>query len=507
MLPLELRKYHRANFLLSPRLSFTAVFGVVGMVLLETSLSPAIAQIPISQVNMLFVNPSVGNDKVGNGSKNAPLKTITQALQLAQPNTVIILTPGSYNTKTGEIFPLILKPGVSIQGSIENKGTGIIITGGGQYLSRSFGSENVTIVSANQAGLSGVTVTNTNPRGYGLLIESSNPIVQDNTFTDNTQDGILVAGNANPTISKNYFLENGANGITIAGTSQPQIRGNIFQQTGFGINITQDASPMVVGNQIEGNRSGIIVQAKARPILRQNLIQGSREDGLVAIAHAVPDLGNSSEPGGNEFLNNTRYDINAKAAKELITAAGNNLNQTRIVGRVDVEGTTVPTVSRYQGLPLPKLSALKMPQIQNPPTDRELVFSSETSQSIPPSPSQFNYVKVKPDNDGATPPLGPMADDTRTIEFTAPQAPPLRRKTYRTRSRVSTSGVRYRVVIPITNEKQRDLVRSVVPDAFTTVWQGRTVMQAGIYSSRAKASVMLRKLNRKGLKAVITPFN
>ncbi|NJM72483.1 MAG: DUF1565 domain-containing protein [Scytonema sp. RU_4_4] len=322
------------------------------MAILSACLDAAIAQIPrttnegqlgvktMSQVNVLFVNPSIGDNKSGNGSEGTPFKTITQALQVAAPNTVIMLSSGTYSAETGENFPLILKPKVSIQGDSRSKGRGIVIQGGGAYLSRTFGGQNVTIVGANQARLAGVTVTNPNPRGYGLWIEYSHPVIVENTFTGNTQDGIAVTGNSASTIRNNFFYQNGANGITISGNSRPEVQENVFQQTGFGINITQNAQPIVVGNSIQNNRSGIVVQANARPILRKNLIQGSREDGLVAISQAIPNLGIASEPGGNEFRNNARYDINASAAKQVFPAFGNTLGSNRISGKVDFTGTT-----------------------------------------------------------------------------------------------------------------------------------------------------------------------
>lgn len=329
-------------------LCFTLGVGMVTTALLgiaDTAIAQPLApnQMPMgektmSQVNVLFVNPSVGDDKLGNGGERAPLKTITQALQLAKPNTVIILSIGTYSTQTGEVFPLILKRGVSIQGDSRNLGREMQIQGGGDYLSRSFGGQNATIVGANQARLTGVTVTNPNRRGYGLWIESSNPVIVENTFTGSTQDGISVNGSSAPIISKNYFYRNGANGITIDGNSSPQVRENVFEQTGFGINIAKNATPMIVGNQIKDNRAGIVVQANARPILRNNVIEGSKEDGLVAIAQAMPDLGNAGEPGGNQFRNNARYDINALAAKQVITAAGNNLGSDRIAGKIDMQG-------------------------------------------------------------------------------------------------------------------------------------------------------------------------
>ncbi|MFM7371831.1 MAG: DUF1565 domain-containing protein [Sphaerospermopsis kisseleviana] len=243
-------------------LSVSVALGIGSIALLDTNFSSAIAQITIrseqkfndestiSQVKLLFVNPSIGNDQNGNGSRNAPFGTITQALQLAQSNTVIMLATGTYSANTGEVFPLIIKPGVAIQGNIGKKGKEVNIVGGGDYLSRSFGRQNVAIVGANQSSLSGVTVTNSNSRGYGLWIEFANTVVEENTFTSNTQDGISITGNATPSIRKNYFQGNGANGITISGDARPEIRENLFQSTGFGINIAQNAAPVVVGNQI-----------------------------------------------------------------------------------------------------------------------------------------------------------------------------------------------------------------------------------------------------------------
>jgi parallel beta-helix repeat protein len=134
-------------------------------------------------------------------------------------------------------------------------------------------------------------------------------------------------------ISRNYFYQNGANGITVSADSRPEIWENVFQNNGFAINVAQNASPIIVGNQISNNRSGIVVQANTSPILRKNVIQSSKEDGLVIIDQAIPDLGNSTEPGGNQFRNNSRYDINPKAGKQVIFAGGNNICKNRIIHR------------------------------------------------------------------------------------------------------------------------------------------------------------------------------
>ncbi|QLE50858.1 DUF1565 domain-containing protein [Nostoc sp. C057] len=585
-------------------LSFTVGMGATSMTFLDSALAElagGIAQMPStpnsaplgetknSQANVLFVNPNGGNDSAANGSESAPVKTITHALRLANPNTVIMLSTGTYSAETGEEFPLMLKPGVSIQGNPSNQGKDIIIQGGGDYLSRSFGGQNVTIVGANQALLTGVTVTNSNRRGYGLWIESSDPVIAENTFTGSTQDGISVSGNAAPNISKNYFDRNGANGMTIAGNSSPQVKENVFHQTGFGINIAQNAAPIVIGNQIQNNRSGIVVQAKAHPILRNNIIQDNKEDGLVAIAQAMPDLGSASEPGGNQFQNNGRYDINASAAKQMISAGGNNLVSDRITGKVDINGTIALAAQNSQSTPnnvlqeipptgeitfsAPGISETSNSQNSNSISANNPVSAPLNSQLLPlvpakvplstpisnqqqptskvarfPTPSSLSARQIPPN----TPQLNYVRIDPNTIEFTAPEYPsnsvtsrrnqtqqplPIQEATapnasallplpdnnipisntgnmqtssasipYASKS-ATQFGIRYRVVVPLLTDRDQDLVRSLAPGAFPTVWEGQRVMQAGVFSSEYNAKEMLKTLSSNGLRAIMEPLN
>ncbi len=509
------------NSLSFSMLSLTVSLGVASTTILTTSC--VLAQIPtvaeqmlpgektISQVNQSFVNPSTGNDKTGNGSESAPWQTITQALEASQSNSLIILSPGTYSAKTGEVFPLILKPGVAIQGDINNKGKTVTIIGGGEYLSRRFGGQNVAIVGANQASLSGVTVTNSNARGYGLWIESSNVVVRENTFANSTQDGIAVTGDGTPSISKNYFVRNGANGITISGNARPEIRENIFQATGFGINVAQNAAPVVVGNQIQDNRSGIIVQANATPMLRNNLIQGNKEDGLVVIAQARPDLGLSYDPGKNVFRNNGRYDINAQTAKLVISAAGNNLVSNRISGKVDLQGLSAPTARNTGSNPLSTANSADTPITFSPAT----VTNSPHQRTVTPlrirSIPRPNQLPQLSNNQADLPQFNYVQLDSGAIEFVAPQAAAGQNRQNSApistpQSYIATGqnvSYRVRVLVLVANQQQQNLVTSLVTDAFPKVWQGHKVMQVGVFTSEESASEAINIFNSKGLKAVI----
>ncbi len=311
----------------------------------ESPEAESIAQAQTSELNILYVSSSGGSDSGGNGSDRAPFKTLTYALSVAPPNTAILLAPGTYSAQTGEQFPLMLKSGVTVQGNPNTRGQNIVIKGGGYFLSPTWAGQNIAILGADGAGLSGVTVTNPNDRGYGLWIESSSPTVVNNTFSGNTHDGISVVGTSRPAISGNLFSKNGANGITIFNRSEPFVRDNVFENTGFGVNVAQQASPMLVGNQITRNKDGVVVQAEARPVLRNNYIEKNQRDGIVAIAQSLPDLGTATAPGGNVIRNNGHHDVNNAAKGQVIPAYGNQLAIDRTAGRVDVAGTFSPAPS------------------------------------------------------------------------------------------------------------------------------------------------------------------
>ncbi|MBD2327688.1 DUF1565 domain-containing protein [Alkalinema sp. FACHB-956] len=344
------------------QMSLLATLGISGLNTLPAIAQPSqpqpyqIAQAtPAADYNLVFVNPQVGNDG-SNGSDQAPLRTITKALQLAQPNTIIVLSPGTYSTATGEVFPLNLKPGVTLQGEPRDRGQNIVIRGSGVFLSKSFGRQNVAIVGANRAGLRGVTVSNPTPQGYGVWIESSSPVLSDNTFTGSDHDGVSIVGNSAPVLKNNYFYENGANGVTIYGTSRPELRENIFEKTGFGVNIAQNAAPRLIGNRITQNQDGVVVQGNARPILRGNVIDGNVRDGLVAIANTQPDLGTVGDLGNNTFLSNGQSDVNAKTSSQIIPAAGNQFSTSS--GRLDLNATTVAAAPVESREPLRLSTAL-----------------------------------------------------------------------------------------------------------------------------------------------------
>lgn len=322
---------------------------------------------------VLWVNPQIGNDAKADGSEEAPFRTLTRALEMARVGVVIQLAPGTYSTDTGEVFPIVLKPGITIQGDSGGLGQGIVIRGGGSYSSPTLGSQNATVIGASQATLSGVTITNPRVRGHGLWIEVGSPTIRDNTFINSTNAGIVTAGSSAPIVQNNLFVLNRASGIVITGHAQPQVQDNIFQRTGSGITVSENASPQLISNRISQNRDGIVVEGNASPILRGNRVEDSERDGIVVMAQAQPNLGTAKEPGNNTFLHNQRHDINALATNQTLPAFGNQLSSTQLSGKVDLTGNT----------PLIRLATVASAANQLPITQ---VPRSTTSRPVPRQP-------------------------------------------------------------------------------------------------------------------------
>lgn len=325
--------------------------------------------------NLLYVNPSTGNDSAS-GSQVAPLKTITKATQQATAGSSIRLMPGTYSVATGEVFPLVVPSNVTVVGDESQKGKGIQITGSGRYLSTSFGGQNATFKLESRGTLKGVTITNNESRGTGIWIESTNPTVINCTLVNCQREGIFVTGTAKPIVTDCVFFQNAAAGISIVREAKGEYRNNVCQNTGYGIAIGDNAAPLLVGNRIFENRSGIVLSRAARPVLRNNIIERNTETGLVILETCVPDLGNPQEPGGNAMRDNGEVDLqNATNPQITIVSVGNQLNPTRLQGAIELLANEIPPISTNPPVTPPITPPVTPPKVDPPfnPVDPEII--------------------------------------------------------------------------------------------------------------------------------------
>jgi parallel beta-helix repeat protein len=221
-----------------------------------------------------------------------------------------------------------------------------VIVGGGDFSSASFGQQNATIYPKG-GQIRGLTITNPNPKGTGIWIEGTNPIlVVGNTFTNSGREGIFVSGTAKPVIADNSFIKNQGSGISFGRNAKGEVRRNLFQQTGYGIALSDRTAPLIIDNQFRRNFGGIFTTRQAMPVLRRNLIEASGSTGLTVQESSQPDLGNAQEPGENLFRDNHQADIQNNSNQALISG-GNQVNSTKIRGNVQL---VAMEVAAYVGI-------------------------------------------------------------------------------------------------------------------------------------------------------------
>ncbi|MFN6571564.1 S-layer homology domain-containing protein [Dendronalium sp. ChiSLP03b] len=284
-------------------------------------------------VTTLYVNPVTGND-TNAGSRLSPFKSLTRALKENKTPAIIQLASGTYSKASGEVFPLVVPAGVTVVGNEATKGTGIAISGSGEYQSPSFGVQNITLLLLSDASLVGVTVTNPIAKGTGVWIESAAPNMANNTFSDCGREGIFTTGNAKPAILDNLFVQNAASGLMMARNSKGEVLRNVFQKNPLGIAVSDFAAPLIANNKLSDNRSAIALSRDARPVLRNNLIAENTQGGLLVNGNAVPDLGSNQDAAGNIFQGNGEFDLQNATSVQLVSA-GNQLNPTLVKGQVE----------------------------------------------------------------------------------------------------------------------------------------------------------------------------
>jgi hypothetical protein len=234
-----------------------------------------------------YVNPdpNFGSDVYGDGSPGFPFQTIGQALRFSIPGDGIILASGTYSVTSGEVFPLLVKSGVSILGDPANKGSTTAVIGGGSYAIQG-GTQfvkSVTVTAAFVMGsgsqLSGVKVTASGPSGVGVVFDGNSGSLVSSTLTACGASGVQVFQAATPSLVGNVITTSGAAGVTLFDTSGPN--------------------------------------------LRQNQILNSSTDGVLANDKSSPNLGDAASAGGNTLQGNTGVGLNNATGVSTIQAVGN----------------------------------------------------------------------------------------------------------------------------------------------------------------------------------------
>jgi parallel beta-helix repeat protein len=528
-------------------------------------------QVQAQAATTLYVDAAKGNSG-GPGNAQAPFKTITAALQAAVPGTVIQVQPGTYDEVNGEIFPLVVRSGVTLQGDVNSRGKNTLIQGGGKFLSPTVAGQIVGIVAQKGTTIQGFTISNPQKRGYGIWAEGTDPTINRNTLTGSGNDGIMLTGTAAGKITDNFFYKNPSDGITMLRMASPLIQSNVFEDTGFALNIDEKSSPVIKDNVIVNNADGIVILGKSTPTLRGNRIERNRRSGIAIVGEAQPNLGTTAERGANYFQGNLKSDINNATRPQIsIVAMGNEYTaKPKFLG--SIQGDNAPLIAAKSAPTLPSASVV-VPKATPATSTATASPGSPTQKSLPPKPpSQFPLAKPQtsttpilpapttpppappvmpkplppgnlqapaaakplPAQPVATPPsrqsalptgtvpaspasvtkpLPPQFENTQvrpslpqpTVQTTQPTVnKPLPSKPEVTPVQQSSLGTgKYRVLITDASPDLRKL-KQFVKNPFHREYEGRKVLQVGVFSSESSAQQIIKQLISQGFKAIVT---
>ncbi len=222
----------------------------------------------------LYVNGEVGND-LGDGSPEAPFKTITCALASApvseeRPAT-IHAAAGTYSATTnGETYPLTMRSLVSISGD----GADTAILDGedsAHHIIRCIGVENLIVEGLTMTGGSAYGASEADQCGGAVYCVNSSLRIQSNIITDNyaaVGGGGIYCSESSPMMLNNT------------------ITGNLAFSSGGGVCCESDSSPLIERNKISRNTAvlsgGGIYCAQSSPMILDNIVEGNGAHGSAA---------------------------------------------------------------------------------------------------------------------------------------------------------------------------------------------------------------------------------
>lgn len=228
-------------------------------------LAPLVLNLGCPFALVLFVDAAAGDD--GNvGSAAAPFKTITRALSLSSPGTIVMVQPGTYDTANGETFPLRVPAGVMLIGDEANAGLGAsatriqggddggTITPGGNF--------DATVLADTDSVIAGFAIQNpnnaTNP--VDVALRGDRVSVRDNTLEspgEGKNTGIMAfGGSGNHVITRNEAISLATALLLLNGGDGTRVEGNRFRQNELGVVIwafTRDIGPTDFGGGAQGS--------------------------------------------------------------------------------------------------------------------------------------------------------------------------------------------------------------------------------------------------------------
>ncbi|HEY9818453.1 MAG TPA: DUF1565 domain-containing protein [Candidatus Obscuribacterales bacterium] len=436
-----------------------------------------------ASTHLLFVDPRLGQDSQDGASGRSPLRTITRALELAEPNSVIMLAPGVYSADSGETFPLEVDRQITLQGNPGLYGQGIVIQGSAQ------GS--ATVMLSGQAALVGVSVTHPQANGHSVWVADGTPLLMNNSLSP--AESLHVTQASQPTLQNNRMVA-----VTRAADPTPAASAPPASQTA-------QASPSMPSVTVQP------APPTARPVDTTSPLP--RVEPNHSIATSIPPVATPASPTPAPEPAAIAIPVQSPLA-----AAGTSpwdapsiqlngiLHQGSTVGYQLEEpaenAVEIPVILPQSGSAVSTLVSRQEPSWTISPGLLD-PMAQQTPIDIPVSPPP---VQATFPSQAAAPTRSPDVLPVPSMEIPVGNVGGLARvpvsggTSYAVASS-SRSMAQYRVLVEASQATTRTRIQSLVPGAFSTVVNGQTMMQAGAFSDRANAQELVDLLTSYGFQA------
>lgn len=379
----------------------------------------------------------------------------------------------------------------------------------------------------------------------GIFIAgASNPWVEGNRFYKNGANGISVLGTSQPTIINNLFQETGF-GITIDQRSAPIVRNNRILQNRTGVIVGGSSRPILRNNLIAQNlETGLTAITTAQPDLGtatdpgNNIFEGN---GQYDINNATRGL--RLNANGNQLRGQVKGDLDL-SGQTTVAALPDSAPRPIAPGTLALPSAPSQPATPRDPRPAAEtpstLPVVTVPQSTDPSPVASLsgsggrVLPNVPAQPADTQPQAQEFVAAPFTPDGSTapaqpvgpapaapvprPPSAPLTDITTLLPpparrssagipatpsapTTTPVAPPVVAVGNDSVSPTRTA-TQFRVLVTPKSSDDLNRLRQLIPDAVETVFNGRTVLQAGLYDSRSQAQSVLDRLLDAGFEAV-----
>ena len=170
------------------------------------------------------------------------------------------------------------------------------------------------------------------------------------------------------------------------------------------------------------------------------------------------------------------------------TETGEPITEITFTAGKSSSGTASPVAKQPSASPNPNpLPSPPTPNSSTPTTPPPLPAFSDLPPLSPPTTQNANDVVPPPSRNNLGEVVGSLSRPTSS------------------KMSQSTTASGYRVIVAANDSQDQYRVRSLYPDAFPTSYNGRSMLQVGLFSSRDNAQKAYQSLESAGLDAIIIP--